>query len=148
MEKLRGNSFSQDTPSKWSVATRYAISRVMYTAVCVQLAPPTPFVLRTISPNIWAGGDSSFRGFLTSRSWFRLPLRRNPFRGWTIFMGDGEDTSGNSGRIRGLILRERCRWYSGENNYIPPVVHSISRCTDALRCTSRASFGALSRHMC
>lgn len=81
-----------------SMATRYAISRV-YT-VRVQLASPALFVLPTHLTRHMSG-DSYFRGFLTSRSWFRLPPRRNPFRGWTIFMGDGGDTSGNSGRRGG-----------------------------------------------
>lgn len=82
------------------VATRYAISRVKYT-VRVQPAPPTPFVLHHVHLTRHMSGDSYFRGFLTSHSRFRLPPRRNPFRGWTIFMGDGGDTSGNSGRRGG-----------------------------------------------
>lgn len=83
------------------VATRYAISRMMYTAR-VQLAPliGPPFVLRAHLTRHMSG-DSYFRGFFTSRSRFRLPPRRNPFRGWTIFMGDDGDTSGNSGRRGG-----------------------------------------------
>lgn len=58
----------------------------------------------------------------------RRPPRKNPFRGWTIFMGDvAEIPSSNSGRwIRELILSER--YIRRKNNCVPSrtlVVRSI-----------------------
>lgn len=44
---------------------------------------------------------SYFRGISLPLTRFRLPPRGNPFRGWTIFMGDDGDRCGNSGRRGG-----------------------------------------------
>lgn len=80
MEEFRENSLLVETFRRIGVAT------LVMGSYATRLIVPFVHLTRRMS------GDSYFRGFLTSRSWFRLPPRRNPFRGWTIFMGDGGDT--------------------------------------------------------